>query len=192
MRSTRAEEFHLRQRRATFHSTNRLDQFDFDRLKLNRARARSGNRSISQRTRSDPSRRPGRCRQESACLSARSLSHSPRHRCAVQPVRATHRHPQCCTCRRRCLRAQVRLLARVPLLIIDDSGLKPLRPPADEDLHDLIAERCRHHRYQQSGLSRMGSGVPQQPAARLRDRGSGAPQRLLPDAHIARYIARPV
>jgi len=29
----------------------------------------------------------------------------------------------------------------VPLLIIDDFGLKPLRPPADEDLHDLIAER---------------------------------------------------
>ena len=32
-------------------------------------------------------------------------------------------------------------LARVTLLIIDDFGLKPLRPPADEDLHDLIAER---------------------------------------------------
>lgn len=32
-------------------------------------------------------------------------------------------------------------LARVPLLIIDDFGLKPLRPPADEDLHELIAER---------------------------------------------------
>ncbi len=32
-------------------------------------------------------------------------------------------------------------LARVPLLAAGDSGLKPLRPPADEDLHDLIAER---------------------------------------------------
>ena len=32
-------------------------------------------------------------------------------------------------------------LARIPLLIIDDFGLKPLRAPADEDLHDLIAER---------------------------------------------------
>jgi DNA replication protein DnaC len=32
-------------------------------------------------------------------------------------------------------------LARVPLLIIDDFGLKPLRTPADEDLHDLVAER---------------------------------------------------
>ncbi len=32
-------------------------------------------------------------------------------------------------------------LARLPLLVIDDFGLKPLHPPADEDLHDLIAER---------------------------------------------------
>jgi DNA replication protein DnaC len=32
-------------------------------------------------------------------------------------------------------------LARAPLLIIDDLGLKPLRSPQDEDLHDLIAER---------------------------------------------------
>ena len=32
-------------------------------------------------------------------------------------------------------------LARVPLLIIDDFGLKPLKPGQDEDLHDLVAER---------------------------------------------------
>ncbi len=32
-------------------------------------------------------------------------------------------------------------LARIGLLVIDDFGLKPLRPPADEDLHELIAER---------------------------------------------------
>lgn len=32
-------------------------------------------------------------------------------------------------------------LVRVPLLVIDDFGLKPLRPPHDEDFHDLIAER---------------------------------------------------
>ena len=32
-------------------------------------------------------------------------------------------------------------LARVELIIIDDFGLKPLRSPHDEDLHDLIAER---------------------------------------------------
>ena len=32
-------------------------------------------------------------------------------------------------------------LIKVPLLIVDDFGLKPLRTPQDEDLHDLIAER---------------------------------------------------
>ena len=32
-------------------------------------------------------------------------------------------------------------LAKVDLLVIDDFGLKPLRPPQDEDFHDLIAER---------------------------------------------------
>ncbi len=32
-------------------------------------------------------------------------------------------------------------LCRVPLLIVDDFGLKPLRPPFDEDFHELIAER---------------------------------------------------
>lgn len=32
-------------------------------------------------------------------------------------------------------------LVKVDLLILDDYGLKPLRPPQDEDLHDLIAER---------------------------------------------------
>lgn len=31
--------------------------------------------------------------------------------------------------------------AKADLLIIDDFGLKPLRPPHDEDFHDLIAER---------------------------------------------------
>ena len=32
-------------------------------------------------------------------------------------------------------------LARVPLLLMDDFGLKPLRAPQDEDFHDLMAER---------------------------------------------------
>lgn len=32
-------------------------------------------------------------------------------------------------------------LAKLDLLIVDDFGLKPLRPPQDEDLHELIAER---------------------------------------------------
>jgi len=32
-------------------------------------------------------------------------------------------------------------LVRVPLLIIDDFGLKPLQPPQDDDYHELVAER---------------------------------------------------
>ncbi len=34
-----------------------------------------------------------------------------------------------------------KLLSQIDLLIVDDFGLKPLRAPADEDFHDLIAER---------------------------------------------------
>lgn len=35
-------------------------------------------------------------------------------------------------------------LAKIPLIVIDDFGLRPLRTPQDEDLHDLIAERYEH------------------------------------------------
>ena len=31
--------------------------------------------------------------------------------------------------------------AKIPLLIIDDFGLRPMRSPQDEDFHDLISER---------------------------------------------------
>lgn len=36
---------------------------------------------------------------------------------------------------------KLQTLTRVPLLIIDDFGLKPLKPGQDEDFHDLVAER---------------------------------------------------
>ncbi len=36
---------------------------------------------------------------------------------------------------------KMQTLAKIPLLIIDDFGLKPLKLGQDEDLHDLIAER---------------------------------------------------
>lgn len=36
---------------------------------------------------------------------------------------------------------KLRTLAKVPLLIIDDFGLKPFHPQQAEDFHDLIAER---------------------------------------------------
>ena len=32
-------------------------------------------------------------------------------------------------------------MVKIPLLIIDDFGLKPLRAPHEEDFHDLVAER---------------------------------------------------
>lgn len=40
---------------------------------------------------------------------------------------------------------QFKTYAKIPLLIIDDFGLKPIRPPHDEDLHELIAERYERH-----------------------------------------------
>lgn len=36
---------------------------------------------------------------------------------------------------------QFKIFSSVTLLIIDDFGLKPLRPPEDEDFHELISER---------------------------------------------------
>lgn len=36
---------------------------------------------------------------------------------------------------------KLKTLAKLPLIIIDDFALKPLRPPQDENLHELIAER---------------------------------------------------
>ena len=36
---------------------------------------------------------------------------------------------------------KLKALAKLPVLIIDDFGLKPLRTPQDENLHELIAER---------------------------------------------------
>ena len=35
----------------------------------------------------------------------------------------------------------IRAIAKVDLLLIDDFGLKPLRAPSDEDLHEIIDER---------------------------------------------------
>lgn len=40
---------------------------------------------------------------------------------------------------------KMQTLARVPLLIIDDFGLKPLRQGQDDDIHELIAERYERH-----------------------------------------------
>ncbi len=52
----------------------------------------------------------------------------------LQGARATHTFDR-----------QFKQLTKVGLLIIDDFGLKPLRSPQDEDLHDVISERYERH-----------------------------------------------
>jgi DNA replication protein DnaC len=51
----------------------------------------------------------------------------------LQLARATHTYER-----------RFQSLARVPLLLIDDFGLKPFEPPGDEDFHELISERYEH------------------------------------------------
>jgi DNA replication protein DnaC len=136
------KKFSMRLRRAQFRTTKTLEQFDFARLpKLNRQLLHE--------------LASGRYLQEKAPVLivgpsgigkshlAQALGH-----CAVrQGVDVVF-----ATCARltQSLNAarvtgsyerKLATLARVPLLIIDDFGLKPLRAPADEDLRDLIAER---------------------------------------------------
>jgi DNA replication protein DnaC len=136
------KKFSLRLRRAQFRTTKTLEQFDFVRLpKLNRALIHD--------------LATGRYLQEKAPVLvvgpsgigkshlAQALGH-----CAVrQGVDVVF---TTCTQLTQSLNAaratgsyerKLASLARVPLLIIDDFGLKPLRAPADEDLHDLVAER---------------------------------------------------
>jgi DNA replication protein DnaC len=136
------KKFALRLRRAAFRATKTLDQFDFARLpQLNRALVHelATGHYLSERA---PVLIVGPCGTGKSHL-AQALGH-----CAVRQgvdvvfttcaqllaslnaARATGGYER-----------KLAALARVPLLRIDDFGLKPLRPPADEDLHDLIAER---------------------------------------------------
>jgi DNA replication protein DnaC len=136
------KKFGMRLRRAQFRTTKTLEQFDFARLpKLNRQLLHE--------------LASGRYMQEKAPVLvvgpsgigkshlAQALGH-----CAVrQGVDVVFATCAQLTQSLNAARAtgsyerKLATLARVPLLIIDDFGLKPLRAPADEDLHDLIAER---------------------------------------------------
>lgn len=136
------KKFQLRLRRATFRATKTLEQFDFERLpKLNRALVHelATGRYISERA---PVLIVGPCGTGKSHL-AQALGHGAVRQgvdvlfttCAqltqsLNAARATDTYER-----------KLLALSRVPLLVIDDFGLKPLRPPADEDLHDLIAER---------------------------------------------------
>ena len=136
------KKFALRLRRAAFRATKTLDQFDFERLpNVNRALVHylATGRYMGERA---PVLIVGPCGTGKSHL-AQALGH-----CAVrQGVDVVFGTCAQLTASLNAARAtsaydrKLTALARVPLLIIDDFGLKPLRPPADEDLHDLIAER---------------------------------------------------
>jgi len=136
------KKFSTRLRRAQFRTTKTLDQFDFERLpQLNRALVHdlATGRYLHEKA---PVLIVGPCGTGKSHL-AQALGH-----CAVrQGVDVVFTTCASLTQSLNAARAtggyerKLALLARVPLLIIDDFGLKPLRAPADEDLHDLIAER---------------------------------------------------
>lgn len=136
------KKFDLRLRRAQFRTTKTLEQFDFARLpKLNRALVHdlATGRYLHEKA---PVLMVGPSGIGKSHL-AQALGH-----CAVrQGVDVVFTGCAALTQSLNAARAtgvyerKLAALARVPLLIIDDFGLKPLRAPADEDLHDLIAER---------------------------------------------------
>jgi DNA replication protein DnaC len=136
------KKFQLRLRRAAFRAAKTLEQFDFERLpKLNRTLVHdlATGRYLDERA---PVLIVGPCGTGKSHL-AQALGH-----CAIrQGVDVLFTTCAQLTTSLNAARAtggyerKLTTLARVALLIIDDFGLKPLRPPADEDLHDLIAER---------------------------------------------------
>ncbi len=136
------KKFGTRLRRAQFRTTKTLEQFDFTQLpQLNRALVHdlATGRYVQECA---PVLIVGPCGTGKSHL-AQALGH-----CAVRQgvdvLFTTCAHlTQSLNAARAAGTYQRKLsaLARIPLLIIDDFGLKPLRAPADEDLHDLIAER---------------------------------------------------
>lgn len=136
------KKFSLRLRRAQFRTTKTLEQFDFDRLpQLNRALVHdlATGRYLHEKA---PVLIVGPCGTGKSHL-AQALGH-----CAVrQGVDVVFTTCAGLTQSLNAARAtggyerKLAALSKVALLIIDDFGLKPMRPPADEDLHDLMAER---------------------------------------------------
>ena len=136
------KKFSLRQRRANFRTTKTLEQFDFERLPaLNRTLVNdlAAGRYLGERA---PILIVGPSGTGKSHL-AQALG-----QCAIrQGVDTVFTTCAQLTATLNAARAnggyerRLAAFARMPLLIIDDFGLKPLRTPADEDLHDLIAER---------------------------------------------------
>jgi DNA replication protein DnaC len=133
------KKFALRLRRAAFRASKTLDQFDFERLpQLNRALVHelATGRYLDERV---PVLIVGPCGTGKSHL-AQALGHCA-IRQGVDVLFATCAQLVATMNAARAYERKLASLARIPLLVIDDFGLKPLRPPADEDLHDLIAER---------------------------------------------------
>lgn len=136
------KKFGSRLRRAQFRTTKTLEQFDFERLpQLNRTLVHdlATGRYLHEKA---PVLIVGPCGTGKSHL-AQALGH-----CAVrQGIDVVFTTCAYLTQSLNAARAtgtyerRLAALSRVPLLIIDDFALKPLRTPADEDLHDLIAER---------------------------------------------------
>jgi len=136
------KKFNLRIRRAGFRSSKTLEQFDFDfnpgidhTLITELATCRFVNEKVAVLV-------AGPCGTGKSHL-AQALGH-----CAVRAghdvLFTTQSQLLGSLNAARAVNAYERrfqAFARVPLLIIDDFGLKPLRAPQDEDLHDLVAER---------------------------------------------------
>jgi len=132
----------LRLRRANFRSQKTLEGFDFDRLpNLNRAAVHdlATCRFIEEKV---AVLIVGPCGTGKSHL-AQSLGHAAARQGynvlfitqtqLLSSLRAAHATGN--------YARRFQYLVKVPLLIIDDFGLKPLRSPEDEDFHDLIAER---------------------------------------------------
>ncbi len=131
-----------RLRRAAFRAEKTLEAFDFDRLpKLNRALVHdlATGRYLQEKV---PVLIVGPCGTGKSHL-AQALGHAAARQGhdvlfttqsqltgTLHAARAIGNHER-----------KLQQLARIDLLIIDDFGLKPLRAPHDEDLHELIAER---------------------------------------------------
>lgn len=136
------KKFTSRLRRASFRAHKTLDAFDFDRMPgVNRSQIAdlATGRYLDEKA---PVLIVGPCGTGKSHL-AQALGH-----CALRQSRDVLFTSQSqLTASLNAARAiggfdrKLQQLARIDLLIIDDFALKPIRPPHDEDFHELIAER---------------------------------------------------
>ncbi len=129
-------------RRANFRSQKTLEQFDFDRLpKLNRA-AINELATCAVIEEKVAALIAGPCGTGKSHL-AQALGHQAVRQgydviFTTQSQLTGHLHAARAT---ESFERRFQNYVKADLLIVDDFGLKPLRPPHDEDFHDLVAER---------------------------------------------------